>query len=459
MALALPPAGAQEKAGHAAYMAGQNGFFMPDRFCTRAEIAQILSNLTDSAYSDGRTYSDVPAGSWYAASVGKMGSLIAGYSDGTFRPYRYVTLAELVTILARLYSVTGTSCTYTDVAPGNWWYGAFAAAEERGWLTPDFSGRCYPMQKVTRAQAAVIINRADGRRPDQNAIDSLGKTIFLDVPESRPDYYDIIEAGYSHECLVSQDAESWSGDYRPADKPAGAFRTVDGALYYYQDDGTVYTTPGLLTVGGNSYLVSSDAGRIVCDGAVHEFMGSCVFCTAEGPILKNDQQNGFRFGANGFYTSGDTELDGLVSAAIASCTTSAMTPLQKLRACYDRVRGFQYLGRNGVQSGKTLPAATAAGFAKVMLKTGKGDCYNYASAFSALARQLGFDVRVVVGRCSYVWNTYAIPHGWTQLTEDGKTYLFDAEIENYNIRHGISNETRGAFMVPYAAAPANYIPN
>ena len=46
-----------------------------------------------------------------------------------------------------------------------------------------------------------------------------------------------------------------------------------------------------------------------------------------------------------------------------------------------------------------------------------------------------------------------------EIPIDGATYLFDPQIENYNNRNGISNETHGAFQVTYATAPANYYPN
>ena len=123
-----------------------------------------------------------------------------------------------------------------------------------------------------------------------------------------------------------------------------------------------------------------------------------------------------------------------------------MTQEQKLYACYCRVRSYQYLGRNGVQSGSALPYQTALGFAKTMYTTGKGDCYNFASAFCFLARQLGYDARTVIGKCAYKWNTYAIPHGWVEITIGGTVCLFDAELENYNSRHELSNEIYKAYM-------------
>ena len=42
---------------------------------------------------------------------------------------------------------------------------------------------------------------------------------------------------------------------------------------------------------------------------------------------------------------------------------------------------------------------------------------------------------------------------------DGETYLFDPQIENYNLRAGISNATHSAYCVSYESAPGRYYKN
>ena len=58
-----------------------------------------------------------------------------------------------------------------------------------------------------------------------------------------------------------------------------------------------------------------------------------------------------------------------------------------------------------------------------MLRTLKGNCYNYAATFWALARGLGYDARVYSGLISDA------PHGWVEITIDDVDYLFDPELE------------------------------
>ena len=66
----------------------------------------------------------------------------------------------------------------------------------------------------------------------------------------------------------------------------------------------------------------------------------------------------------------------------------------------------------------------------------------------------------MIGRCAYVrWGPSADPHAWLEIPMDGKTLIFDAQIESNNIQNGISNEEFGVFKSTYETAPANYIKN
>ena len=62
-----------------------------------------------------------------------------------------------------------------------------------------------------------------------------------------------------------------------------------------------------------------------------------------------------------------------------------------------------------------------------MYSTGKGNCYCYASAFWAAARQLGYQAKVVSG---IYGKTERAPHGWVEIIhEDGVRLTYDVEIE------------------------------
>ena len=144
---------------------------------------------------------------------------------------------------------------------------------------------------------------------------------------------------------------------------------------------------------------------------------------------------------------------------ISIFTPQDMTPEQMLRACYDYVRSYKYLGRNAAFGAdvKTPPYEKLLEFAQEILSTGKGDCYNFAASFCLLSRRLGFEAACIIGECGYVWNWRPIAHGWVEITKDGQTLLYDPQIENYNIRAGISNDDYGAYGVRYETAHARYL--
>ena len=83
-------------------------------------------------------------------------------------------------------------------------------------------------------------------------------------------------------------------------------------------------------------------------------------------------------------------------------------------------------------------------YAVEMLSTQRGNCYNYAAVFWALARGLGYDAKAYSGSISQQ------PHGWVEIDFDGVTYLFDPELEMAARERGQMNSDR--FMMTKQAA-------
>lgn len=432
---------------HTAYIQGENGYFFPERPLSRAEAAQLLVNLFGVTAADAPSYADVPEEAWYASSVAAASDYLPGDSEGFFHPQSGITLLELLEALGRGMKLP--DLTDEDGA-------AVTAALERGWMDETAD----PTQPITRAEAVVLLNRVLERTPDRETANNLEALVFLDVDPSHTAYADILEATLDHEYLSEAEGETWSEEsVCDAGLSAGLYK-AGGCAQYVMEDGTVWTEPGLLNVGEETYLVSED-GQVYADLALHMVDGKVVFATAEGTLLKNGSWDQYQFDADGFYTSGDETLDTYVAQVLTQCTTEDMTQEEKLRACFDYVRAFRYLGRNAAlpSSVQIMPMENAVAYANKIFETGKGDCYNFAASFCFLARALGYNASAVVGSCGYVWSSAAIAHGWVEITIDGETYLFDPEIENYNLRAGISNETHGAFQVTYASAPGRYYKN
>ncbi|MBE6969652.1 MAG: transglutaminase domain-containing protein [Ruminococcaceae bacterium] len=174
------------------------------------------------------------------------------------------------------------------------------------------------------------------------------------------------------------------------------------------------------------------------------FSGWLYHVEADGYFLKNAYKGSLFFDQNGRYASGDPALDAAVAAAIHENTSADMTREEMLRAMYLYVRdNFKYLRRNYYNLGQNNWALQEAG---TMYETGLGNCYNYAAAFWAAARGLGYDAMTVSGNIG----SDRSQHGWVEIPIDGERYVFDVEIEMAYIRDG--KNASDMFMMPHLSA-------
>ncbi len=217
--------------------------------------------------------------------------------------------------------------------------------------------------------------------------------------------------------------------------------------YYLNENGIPHT--GWLTVDGNDYYMS-DAGLLEIDfsgpapfepGLVN-FKGYLYYVKEDGYFLKDAKLGLLTFGANGRYTSGDTDLDDHVAKLIDGFV--AANPDKDrfglLRVAYDHcvTGGYQYLRRNIYKKGHT---GWEVSDAKVMVETNRGNCYNFAAIFWALARGLGYESYVHAGNCT----KFVQPHGWVQIEIDGEDYFFDPEWHYDYIKD--KREVKDMFMI------------
>ncbi len=105
----------------------KDSYFYPNRYITRSEMVEMVYRLSGSPEVSTSTvyFRDVSntsgnAAIIYAASQG----WINGYSDQTFRPYQYMTRAEVVTMMCRVIgrNYGNMNQRYTDVKYNHWAY-------------------------------------------------------------------------------------------------------------------------------------------------------------------------------------------------------------------------------------------------------------------------------------------------------------------------------------------------
>ena len=199
---------------HIAYMVGHNtGNFGPNGPVTRAQVAMMFYRLLkDQNVPVTASFSDVPADAWYAEAVNTLASLgiVEGVGGGKYQPNRAITRAEFCAIAARFTSAAQEGVQqFTDVPESHWAHDYIATANAYGWVTGVGNNRFAPSDDISRAQAAVIVNRMTGRLADQAAIDAGAGRRFPDVFKTHWAWYDIVEATTTHDYEKSGGTETW----------------------------------------------------------------------------------------------------------------------------------------------------------------------------------------------------------------------------------------------------------
>ncbi len=398
---------------HMAYIGGYaDGTFRPDAPITRAEVCKILDALlVEKAGTVTTEFSDVAEGKWYTGPIAELqgAGWIGGYKDGTFRPDEYITRAEFVTILSRTGAHTdiGTDRTFTDVPESFWAYDAVQLALAQGWTDGYKDGTFRPDATITRAETVTMLNRALGRQADPMMIATGdGIRIMPDVPDTHWAYYAMLEASTGHAHEMQDGLERWTSFDKEKTLLAEGWQNVNGMLFHVN---------------------------------------------AEGQFDSSTTIDGLELDHNGRYTTGSEELDRLLADAVKGVVNSGMTQQEKLRAVYDYAKKtFGYLGIGSVDTSK---AGWEVEQATNMLKNKKGNCYSWASAFTYLARQVGYDAKAIAGKGVSPKGSESV-HAWTEITIDGVAYTFDPQIESvYAARY---DEHYDLFMKQYGEAEWGY---
>lgn len=234
-----------------------------------------------------------------------------------------------------------------------------------------------PREPVTRTEFAQILCKLLNRGEMETI--SMDRSVVLakDITRNREDAIVLMEASMTH--TPNTQEHTWSQVTLPVVYEPG-FVNVDGWLYYVKAD----------------YL-----------------------------FLKNGDVGSFRFDAQGRYTSGNQLLDETVAKILGELIQTNPTANRRtlLRLAFDYCSTYAPMNKSSMALGQTGWEVEEA---LTMLLDGKGDCYNYAAAFWALARGLGYDAQCVSG----TRGADEISHGWVMITFEGQEYIFDPERQN-----------------------------
>lgn len=134
--------------------------------------------LDDSIFSDVRSKDPI----YEAISSLNSESIITGYSNGTFKPNDSVTRGQAAAIINRALKLPASPIrSFNDVSNSNPFANDIAAIEQAGIITGFADSTFRPNEPMTRAQMAVIVQRAYELN---NADFSIAGSVYNDVPAS-----------------------------------------------------------------------------------------------------------------------------------------------------------------------------------------------------------------------------------------------------------------------------------
>lgn len=401
-AVSVVPAFAADTAGYADI---QNG------------AAAVVGSVIDGEVGSG----DAASGSEDIEKEHHL-AYIKGYADGTVKPSKKLTRAEAVQMLHNINSENPapSEAFYTSpqITRGEFAKLVLAAKGAAAKETSDFmtgypDGTLGLERQLSRAEAVTMINRAYDRSADTfTVMASMDLRVMPDVTTEHWAYYELMEAITDHHAYGSDVLDDGSEE----------------ELWTDWKSGTVDLPQGWQNIDGNLFYVNN-----------------------LNLFAYNTTVDGIKLDANGRYTTGNSELDSLLRAEIKKIINNDMTQDQKLRVIYD------YMMENyGYRSAGTVEAGAEGWepeFAVNMLKSGKGNCYSWAAAFTYLARQSGWAANAVSGTAVSPKGSVR-DHAWIEITIDGTAYTFDPEIEGVYAKN--NNESYDLFKKEYGEAVWKY---
>ena len=274
----------------------------------------------------------------------------------------------------------------------------------------------------------------------------------------------VLDSGAVAECTLTVRAKAKSTAARTG---KGHWKNQYGERYYVFPDGSMLT--GSCPIGGSYYVFDANGAlqrpaktSVIKPGKKYYLVSpsgkalsgwrvvgnNLYYAGSNGVVKRNTTYEGISFGAKGAAkkSAAATYQKTIVETVNRICSED-MTREEKLYACWKYVtnsNSFSYyiwpymVGDDG----------WVRKSAWQLLETGRGDCYNFACAFAAMAGVVGYKAYVVYGRVSGTRDHAAdglTRHAWVKI--NGLYYDPEAEWanwyrgvygeESYDLRHQV----------------------
>ena len=202
----VEPIDTREVGEHKAYMFGYtDGTVRPNGYITRAEAAALVTRLLglDTFASAAEpAFTDTPS-SWYnkAINAAVARGIMKGYPDKSFRPNAPITRAEFTQMISTIDNKPYGVAPFADVV-GHWAERPIGSEYQAGRIKGYPDGTFRPNAFITRAEAVVILNKIFERNYDaMSAMNAKNKEYikrFIDLAPSFWGFNDMVEATNTH---------------------------------------------------------------------------------------------------------------------------------------------------------------------------------------------------------------------------------------------------------------------
>ena len=192
---------------HKAYIFGYpNGTVRPNGNITRAEAAAMLARLLniEAIGSSAKPNFKDTKSAWYNKAINAVVArgIMKGYPDGRFRPNAPITRAEFTQMISTIDNKPYGTAPFVDVK-GHWAERAIGSEYQAKRIAGYPDGLFRPDANITRAEAAVILNKIFERNYDAMSLAKCKNALmlkrFIDLDETFWGYNDMVEATNTHE--------------------------------------------------------------------------------------------------------------------------------------------------------------------------------------------------------------------------------------------------------------------
>lgn len=192
---------------HFAYVMGYtDGTVRPNRNITRAEVAMILYRLLNadvraSNMTTVNSFEDVAEDLWCNTAISTLAKLgvFRGRTVDFFDPDAPITRAEFAMVCSRFDQSEIEAGSHFSDISGHWAQTGIERAAAIGWVQGYQDGTFRPENRITRAQAVTMINRVLRRLPETDEDLLPDMKVWPDNPSSAWHYLAMQEATNGHD--------------------------------------------------------------------------------------------------------------------------------------------------------------------------------------------------------------------------------------------------------------------